>query len=182
MKVLVVYESVYGATQGIAERIASTLEQQGLQVKVRAARQADPPENYDAVIIGSAEYFFHWMKGATKFIRSYTAVLVKKPVWLFSSGPLGWEPNDAQGRDLRTLIEPKEIAEFRESIHPREHRVFFGAMHPGKLGFVHKMIYKVPDDNGKPMFPSGDFRDWNDIDTWTREIAQELNVERNIAC
>jgi hypothetical protein len=38
-------------------------------------------------------------------------------VWLFSSGPLGTEPADAKGRDLRTVTVPKEIPEFTEALH-----------------------------------------------------------------
>ena len=45
------------------------------------------------------------------------------------------EVKDAQGRDLLVVAEPKEIAEFREAINPRDHRVFFGAFDPKKLGF-----------------------------------------------
>ena len=58
------------------------------------------------------------------------------PVWLFSSGPLGTEATDAKGRDLTAVTEPGEIAEFREAIHTRGHRVFFGALDPGTLGFA----------------------------------------------
>ena len=52
---------------------------------------------------------------------------------LFSSGPLGTEAEDAKGRDLRSVTEPREIPEFTQAIHPRGHRVFFGALDPGKL-------------------------------------------------
>jgi len=44
--------------------------------------------------------------------------------------PLGTEVKDAQGREVRGVIEPKEIAEFKETIMPRDHRVFFGALDP----------------------------------------------------
>ncbi len=44
------------------------------------------------------------------------------------------QPKDAQGRDLRVVWEPKEIAEFRDAINPRDLRVFFGALDNSKLG------------------------------------------------
>ena len=172
MRILVAYASRYGATQGIAERIAMTLRQQALHVTLQAAQHAGGPAGYDAVVIGSAVYFFHWMKHATTFVRRNREALAKRPVWLFSSGPLGSKPEDAQGRDLRVLTEPKEIAEFRDAIRPRDHRVFFGAMDHSKLGFTHRLILKLPANRGNAVFPEGDFRDWNDIETWASSIAQ----------
>ena len=65
MHVLVAYASRYGATQGIAERIAAALRKQGLTAVVEAAEQAGDPASYDAAVIGSSIYMFHWMKQAT---------------------------------------------------------------------------------------------------------------------
>src|SRR3974390_2836899 len=69
MRVLVVHASRYGATQGIAERIAAQLRQQGFSVTMQPAPQADDPSAYDAVVIGSATYFGHWMKPATEYVK-----------------------------------------------------------------------------------------------------------------
>ncbi len=174
MQVLIAYESRYGATKEIAERIAEVLRQLGLEVVVQPAGQVIDPACFDAFIIGSAAYFFHWMKQPTKFVRRNQDLLAHRPVWLFSSGPLGSKANDAQGRDLRVVTEPKEIAEFRNTIRPRDHRVFFGAMNPDKLTFTHRLVFKLPVNRNNAVFPVGDFRDWNDIEAWARNIAQEL--------
>ncbi len=176
MQVLVAYASRYGATQGIAERIAATLRREGLKVKVQAAQQADDPASYDAAVIGSALYFFHWMKHARKFVRRNSDALAKRPVWLFSSGPLGSQAKDAQGRDLRVVTEPKELAEFKNTIRPRDHRVFFGAMDHSKLGFAHRLLLKLPVNRDNALFPEGDFRDWNEIEAWASSIAHALKA------
>ncbi|MFZ0770374.1 MAG: flavodoxin domain-containing protein [Candidatus Sulfotelmatobacter sp.] len=176
MRVLVVHASAYGATEGIAERIGATLRQHGLVVTVRPVQDAGDPADYDACVIGSAAYYFHWMKKATNFLRRNRAVLAERPVWLFSSGPLGTESKDAQGRDLLTVTEPKEIAEFREAIHPRDHRVFFGALDRNKLGFTHRLLLKLPVNRDNAIFPLGDFRDWNDIAAWASNIALALKA------
>ena len=176
MRVLVVYASRYGATKGIAERIAATLHRQGLAPSVQPAQQAADPEHYDAAVIGSAAYFFHWMKPATSFVRRHSVALASRPLWLFSSGPLGTNGKDAQGRDLREFLEPKEIAEFRETLKPRGHRVFFGAMDSAKLGFLHRLVYKLPANRDNALFPQGDFRNWTDIDAWAASIAHSLKA------
>jgi len=176
MRVLVVHASRYGSTQGIAERIAAKLRQQGFDATVQPAQRADNPVGYDVAVIGSAIYYFHWMKYATKFVRRNRDVLANRPVWLFSSGPLGTAARDAQGRDLRDVTIPKEIAEFRQTIKPRDHRVFFGAMDHSKLGFAHRLMLKLPANRGNAIFPEGDFRDWADIEAWAGSIAQAMKA------
>jgi len=183
MRVLVVYASRYGATQEIAERIAATLREQGLEATVQPAKHADDPADYDAAVIGSAAYYFHWMKPAAEFVRRNRDTLTSRPVWLFSSGPLGTEAKDAQGRDVRAATEPKEIAEFRETIRPRDHRVFFGALIPSKLRFDHRLLLKLPANRDNALFPVGDFRDWSDVEAWANRIAQALKASaENAPC
>jgi menaquinone-dependent protoporphyrinogen oxidase len=174
MRVLVAYASRYGSTQGIAERIGAILRQQGLEAEVHSVENSSDPAGFDAAVIGSATYYFHWLRKARKFVRRNRAALSNRPVWLFSSGPLGTKTTDAKGRDLCTVTEPKEIAEFRETIHPRSHRVFFGALDRNKLGLAHRLLLKIPANRDNAIFPLGDFRDWLEIEGWAREIALEL--------
>jgi menaquinone-dependent protoporphyrinogen oxidase len=71
---------------------------------------------------------------------------------------------------MREVAEPKQIAEFRDVIKPRDHRVFFGKLDRGRLGLVDRLVANLP------AFPGteGDFRDWNDVDAWAERIAIEL--------
>ena len=172
MAVLVAYASKYGATQGIAEHIAEKLRAAGHEAEARPVSAAGDISGYDAYVIGSAVYLGSWLKEATEFVRRNRAVLASRPVWLFSSGPLGTETRDAQGRDLREAAVPKEIAEFRETIAPRDHRVFFGAFDRSKVGLAHRLIAMMPA--GRALLPEGDFRDWKDIDAWAESIAHDL--------
>ena len=174
MRVLIVYASRYGATQGIAERIAATLHRQHLAPSVQLAQEAADPAGYDAVIIGSAAYFFHWMKPAANFVRHNSLSLAGRPVWLFSSGPLGTKETDDRGRDLREFLEPKEIAEFRSIVQPRDHHVFFGAFDSARLLFTHRLVYKLPSNRNDALFPQGDFRNWQEIDAWADTIVESL--------
>jgi menaquinone-dependent protoporphyrinogen oxidase len=168
MKILVTYASKHGATQGIAERIARTLrevEQDAVVLPIAAVGEMDL-STYEAFVIGSAAYYFHWMKEATQFVRRHQATLVQRPVWLFSSGPLGPQTTDAQGRDVRVTTEPKEFAALRAALHPRDARVFFGALDASAFGFPVRVI--------AARLPQGDFRDWDEIDAWAEEIAHAL--------
>jgi menaquinone-dependent protoporphyrinogen oxidase len=169
MKTVVVYASKYGSTKGIAEFITETLRQQRTRAEVQQVDVVHNPADYDAFVIGSAVYMMHWLKEAMEFVMQNRTVLASRPVWLFSSGPLGTEAKDAQGRELRVVAEPKEIAELREAINPRDHRVFFGALDSSKLGFAHRMTRKLPAAHA--MLPEGDFRDWKEIEAWASSIA-----------
>lgn len=170
MTVLVAYASKHGATQQIAERIAEKLRERGHEADVRPVKASGDLTGYDAFVIGSAVYFGSWLKEATQFVRRNQAILVSRPVWLFSSGPIGPCSTDDQGRDLAEEATPKEIAEFAESLKPREHRVFFGKLDRDSLGFVGRLVASMP------AFPGveGDFRDWATIESWAGHIAQEL--------
>jgi len=113
-----------------------------------------------------------WLKDAAEFVRRNRSILSTKPVWLFSSGPLGTATTDHQGRDVLVASEPKEFAEFQEAIKPRSLRVFFGALDRGKLKGAHRLVAMVPAS--KAVLIEGDFRDWKAIEAWAESIAHEL--------
>ena len=174
MSVLVAYATRHGATQGIAERIAETLRVCGLEADLLPVEAAGDVAGYDACVIGSAVYMFHWLKAAAKFLQHNQTTLAGKPVWLFSSGPLGTETVDAKGRDPLVTSAPKEIGELRAAVKACDHHVFFGAFRRGKpVGFSERVVSVIPP--ARSAFPEGDFRDWHDIEQWAEGIARELS-------
>jgi menaquinone-dependent protoporphyrinogen oxidase len=174
MHVLVAYATRHGATRGIAERIGSRLRDAGLEADVRPAAAVRDAATYDAVIVGGAAYMFHWLKDATRFVKRNREVLADRPVWLFSSGPLGTDTVDDQGRDVLETTVPKEFAELRALVRPRGERVFFGAWDPAasRVGVAERLMGLMPA--ARDALPSGDFRDWAAIDAWADEVASEL--------
>ena len=176
MRVLVAYATRHGSTAGIAERIAETLRASGLTadaVPVKDVRALDP---YDAVVIGGAAYLFHWLKDATAFTKRHRRELLRRPVWLFSSGPLGTDLVDDEGNDVLESCRPREFEELTALLHPRGERVFFGAWDPeappASLG--ERMLRLLPAS--KEAMPAGDFRDWPAIEAWARDIAADLQA------
>lgn len=172
MAILVTYASKHGATQGIAERIAEKLRLLGKQVELQPVKAVRNVEAYEAIVIGAAAYYGSWMKEASEFVRGNRASLASRPVWMFSSGPVGEGAVDEQGRDKRTTAVPKEFAEFSTAIQPREQQVFFGAVNRSKMGFAERMFANLPA--GRTLLPEGDFRDWPEIDAWAERIATAL--------
>lgn len=159
MRVLVAYESKHGSTKAIAERIATTLDRYDCAAIARPIEEIADPTGYDAYVIGSAVYYGGWMKEAVEFVRDHEGGLARRPVWLFSSGPVG----------TALPADPKEIAILREATKPRDHHVFYGALDRSKLSIGERVVV------GAIKAPEGDFRDWSEIENWAKGIAQQLN-------
>jgi menaquinone-dependent protoporphyrinogen oxidase len=175
MHVLVAYESRHGSTRGIAERIAETLRRAGLDAEARRVTEVKSVTGYDALVIGSAAYMFHWEKAATSFVRRHEKEIAARPTWLFSSGPTGTSLLDEQGRDQKVTLVPKEIPGLRAALKARDHRVFFGAWDPTQkpVGLAERFMHLMPASAMDAM-PVGDFRDWPEIEAWAGEIAGHL--------
>ena len=174
MPVLVAYASRHGSTQGIAERIAERLRAGGLDAEAHPAAKVRDAARYEAFVVGGAAYMFHWLKDATKFVERNRALLAERPTWLFSSGPIGTDTIDKEGRDVLEVTVPKEFAALREAIHPRDLKIFYGAMDPGAkpVGIAERFVTLMPA--ARNALPKGDFRDWPAIDAWADGIAAEL--------
>jgi menaquinone-dependent protoporphyrinogen oxidase len=162
MTVLVTYATKHGSTRGIAEAIATTLADRGIPAEALEVDAVGDVGSYDAVVLGSAIYMGRWLKEATEFTRNQRKLLTERPLWLFSSGPLGTDVDDDEEQ-------PKELAELRETLKPRGHRLFYGALTRDALGFGERMIIKAV------KAPEGDFRDWDEIRAWAATIAAELS-------
>jgi menaquinone-dependent protoporphyrinogen oxidase len=163
MTVLVAYASKHGSTEGIAQAIADRLRELGEPVELGSVDEIRGIEGFRAVVLGSAVYAGSWMKEAVEFVHRSAEALAERPVWLFSSGPLGTEIEDEEEQ-------PRQLAEIRGIVGPIDHRVFFGALDRDKLGFGERMLVKAV------KAPEGDFRDWDAIRAWADEIARHLGV------
>jgi menaquinone-dependent protoporphyrinogen oxidase len=175
MTVLVAYASRHGATAGIADRIAATLRAAGVPAESRPVNDVRDIAGYDAFVIGGSAYMFHWLKDATAFVKRHRAALAEHPVWLFSSGPLGTDLVDEKGNDALEASRPKEFAQLDELIRPRGDHIFFGAWDPDAppIGAGEQFLRLMP--KSRAALPAGDFRDWQAIDAWAAEIANELD-------
>lgn len=173
MNVLVGYASSHGSTRGVAERIGARLDEQGCRVEVRPLDQAGDVDGYDAAVLGSAIHNGAWLPPAAKFVRRNRNELAGRPVWLFSVAMIGDQNSTiapAVTRILRRFgTQPKELADFRETIHPQGHHAFVGAIERSHLeSRFGRLIYRAMGGR------YGDYRNWTEIDVWVGGIASEL--------
>jgi menaquinone-dependent protoporphyrinogen oxidase len=165
MNVLVTAASKQGATTEIAKAIAQTLRKRGLETTVLAPERVEDVRGYDAFVIGSAVYMGHWLEPATDLVRRSGAEMADRPVWLFSSGPVG-----DQTRKLvqRMGADPVELPALLAQTKAREHRMFAGKLikeHVSRAQRISLSIFRGFE---------GDFRDWTEIDRWASMIADAL--------
>jgi len=173
-RVLVAFATRHGSTAGIAERVAERLRGAGLEAEARPAAEVRNASAYDAFVVGAAAYMSRWLGDATTFVERNRATLAARPTWLFSSGPIGTDLVDKQGRDLLEATVPKEFPRLRELVRPRGERVFFGAIDPAAkpIGVAERLTSLMPA--ARDALPKGDFRDWAAIDAWADEVAAVL--------
>jgi menaquinone-dependent protoporphyrinogen oxidase len=183
-RVQVVYASRHGGTAGIANRIADVLRTEGAEVVVADAADRPDPTGFDGSVVGSGVYMGSWLKEGIEFLERNQAFLAARPVCLFSSGPLPGSSREVEASDpLEVALGPKEgpgsgghrkIAALSEAIHPRDHRVFQGAFDPNDSPktVAERVLRLLPVS--KRILPAGDFREWDAIEAWARQIAADV--------
>jgi len=156
-RVLVSAGSKHGSTSEIASRISIRLAEAGIESETREPEDVGDITGYDAFVIGSAVYAGHWTNPAKSLALR---IGVGKPVWLFSSGPIGDPPKPEE--------EPVDVAQVTEATNPQGHKIFAGKVDKSVLSFGERAILVAV------RAPEGDFRDWAEIEAWADRIAKAL--------
>lgn len=166
MKVLVTAASRHGSTAEIASIIAGTLQSYDIDAESRPPEAVERVKDYDAVILGSAVYAGEWLEPARAFVARHADDLATRPVFVFSSGPLGYRSRP---------VEPADATTFEMMTGAMDQQVFAGRLVGQDLSMKERLIAT------KMHAPFGDFRPWDDIIDWTREIARYLQEDAVLA-
>jgi menaquinone-dependent protoporphyrinogen oxidase len=168
MKVLVSAATKYGATGEIARAIGDLLAERDLDTRVIPPEEVGSIEDFDAVVLGSGVYAGHWLDPAKALVDRSGDALATRPVWLFSSGPVG----DPSRKIVRSMGEdPVDVAEILSATKARDHRVFAGKIDRDNLSFPERAMLIAFRGF------EGDFRNWDEIREWASEIADALQSE-----
>lgn len=165
MRVLVTASSRYGSTAEIAGAIGEALRSRGLDVAVVPPDEVEALSEFDAVVLGSAVYAGHWLGPAITLADRIGRELPGRPVWLFSSGPVG-DPSRKLVQQMGA--DPVDLPAVRTATRPRGHHVFAGKLDRHSLrGLQRATLFAFRGIEG-------DFRDWEAIGSWTQSIADQL--------
>jgi menaquinone-dependent protoporphyrinogen oxidase len=159
MRVLVVYASKLGGTEGIARQVGEAFAERGIAVDVAAVADTRSLAGYDAVVIGSGLYAARWRRPARRFVRRHVEALQRVPVWFFSSGPL-----DA-GAAEHDIPPVAQVSSLMQCVGARGHATFGGRLAPDAKGFPASAMAKKH---------AGDWRDAQQIWKWANQIGDEL--------
>lgn len=165
-RVLVAYGTKHGATAEIAEAIGEALRAEGHAAEVSAAGSVADLEPYEAIVLGSAVYSGRWRRDARALLRKLGRGLGDRPLWVFSSGPVGEEEPDPASR----WQYPKSVRRACERLGARDAVVFAGRVPPEPGNFMERSVVKnTPEDRH-------DCRDFEAIAAWARGVAGELRA------
>ncbi len=155
-KILVAFATSYGSTREVAEAVAATLRDRGLDVGLRPARDVRTLEEYDAVVLGAPLAMHRWHKDAHRFLSRQRKSLAGIPVAVFALGPVHDPHDEKEWEDSRAQFD-KELAK-AAWLEPAAVELFGGRFDPELLRFpVNKLAGSEP---------ASDIRDWEAIRGW----------------
>jgi menaquinone-dependent protoporphyrinogen oxidase len=156
--VLVAYATKAGSTREVAEVVARTLREHGLEVDSRPVAEVGALAPYGAVVLGAALYTGRIHRDARRFLRSHRAELAERPLAVFAMGPktLG----DDEVASSRAQLD-RALAAYPD-LHVGQVAIFGGVVNPARLRFPFNHM------------PASDARDWGAIRAWADEVAAAL--------
>jgi menaquinone-dependent protoporphyrinogen oxidase len=166
MNVLATAASKHGATGAIAQRIGEVLARGGLDGTVSPPEQVPDVRDHDAVVLGSAVYGGQWLEPAKELVHRSGDAFAGRPVWLFSSEPVG---DPARTLVQRMSVDPNELPELLEQTKARGHRLFAGKLERRGLSRAQRISLSLVRGL------EGDFRNWTEIEQWAEQIAAALD-------
>jgi menaquinone-dependent protoporphyrinogen oxidase len=165
-KILVAYASVHGSTREIAEKIAATIREAGLEVDLQPIREARKLDGYRAVVLGAPLYMFHWHKDALRFLSQHRRVIEGGlEVAIFAGGPFA-TGDEKEWQEVRAQMD-KELAKF-PWLAPLAIEIVGGRFDPTSLCFPYNLIPALK------QMEASDLRDWAAIQAWARDLAVKL--------
>ena len=159
MKVLVTYGSKRAGTAGLAEMLGVDLRAHGFAVDVVDAAAMPLVDDYDAVVVGGALYAGRWHADARKFVKRNARELRRRPVFLFSSGPLD---DSATTEDLEPT---RQVRKLMARVGAEDHKTFGGRLEADAEGFAAHAMAKEH---------AGDWRDATEVNHWAAYVAARL--------
>ncbi len=158
--IVIAYATRYGSTQEVAETIAATLREAGLELDLQPMREVKSLEPYDAVVLGAAIYNTKWNPDAHAFLSEHDEILRHRPVAIFSLGPTTRNPA-AKKQSLRQL--DKDLEKYTW-LRPIALEMFVGKYDLSKLGLgsVGRLV------------PLPDNRDPNAVRAWASALPAQF--------
>jgi menaquinone-dependent protoporphyrinogen IX oxidase len=183
MKALIAYGTRYGATTGNSEEIAKVLREEGLEVKVVNLKEENAKDisEYDLIVVGSGMQMFKWTGEAEDFLKKFQEELAQKKLAIFVSSAVK-STYEREGKEDELTKLWKSYLEDKAAkyiLHPILMGMFGGVIDYNKMNIFVRRAFssqkKVYEADGFKENPPGvyDMRNWEEIRTWAKELAQK---------
>jgi menaquinone-dependent protoporphyrinogen oxidase len=183
-KVLIVYGTRYGATEGTSEEIAKVLKNEGLDVRVINAKKERMKNisEYDLVIVGSGMQMGKWTGDAEGFLGKFQKELSDRKVAIFvSSAAQALLEHERKTEEIEKAR--KQYLEDKAAMYnlkPISMVIFGGVWDYNKMSFLFRKTLasfkpKIEEAGFKEVKPGlYDTRDWDAIMAWAKDIAAKV--------
>ena len=170
--ILITYASGFGSTAEVAHNIGKYLTEAGCLVEVLSPDEINNLNQYDVVIVGSPIRYDRWMPEARAFVIDNQEQLSKLPTaYFFCCLTLAIRTDDTEKKarqyaeklnNLSPLVKPMSIGRFA------------GVLDLKKMPFFMRVVFKI--FSVVIGIKDGDYRDWNEIHQWCKDIATKLDA------
>ena len=165
-KILVAYATKCGSTGEVAEAVGDELRKAGLEVDVRRAKEIKDISAYQAVVLGSPARMGKLISEGVNFANKYRAQLGQVTTAYFLSSLLMTKDTPENRQTAAGYLAP--LTQVRE---PVSLGLFTGKVDHTKMEIPFRWIFAK--QQGSEM-ADADYRDWDKIRAWAREIAPLL--------
>jgi menaquinone-dependent protoporphyrinogen oxidase len=173
MKALVVYGTRYGTAAEIAEEITLVLKDEHFDVDLVNAKGLKNYDisSYDLLVVGSGIKIGKWTKESMNFLKKNKDSLSNKKVALFvSCGAANEEKSIPEGQEKYL----DKVAKENLTNPPIATGLFGSVYDPNPKGlmskFVNRFIKKELENQGKDTSQRIDYRNWDEIRVWTKNL------------
>ena len=167
-RILVAYGTKYGSTAEIAARVGQRFTDAGFDTDVLQANSGIDITKYDGLVVGSPIYGGKWLADPTLILVVNHERLRTMPIVLFSVGMIDVK-HPGKLRELHDAWVEEAFVQEDVRLNVIASGTFGGAYWRRNLPFWMRIV-----DSMFRFSPQGDYRQWDQIETWADETAQSL--------
>ena len=174
-RILVAYGTKHGSTAEIAIRIGERLSAAGFDTDVLHANLGIEVTKYDALVIGSPMYAARWLSEPALLLITNRGRITNTPIALFSVGMIDVKHPGKLREEHDAWVE-KAFNQEDVKLSVVSTATFKGAYSRRNLPFYLRIIDAV-----LRVTPNGDYREWDEIESWGDELPSRLRSQLEAA-